>query len=59
MKDLCEARRISISQIQKYLFAIQVNPVLQVLGAPPSKDTTDFSEGTCNYIVLEKKRRIS
>ena len=35
---LCEVRRLSISQIQKYLFPIQVNPVYQVLGTPPLKD---------------------
>lgn len=34
---LCEVRRLSISQIQKYLFPIQVNPVCQVLGTPPLK----------------------
>ena len=48
MENLCEVRRISISQIQKYLFAIQVNPVFQVLGTPPSKDAIDFSKGICN-----------
>ncbi|XP_078350156.1 beclin 1-associated autophagy-related key regulator-like isoform X1 [Oculina patagonica] len=44
MENLCKARRISISQIQKYLFPIQVNPVLQVLGTPPSKDDVDISK---------------
>lgn len=46
MEDLCEARRVNISQIQKYLFLIQVNPVLQELCTPPSRDATDFSKGT-------------
>lgn len=48
MENLCEARKISISQIQKYLFPIQVNPVFQVLGTPPSKDANiDISKGMC------------
>ena len=37
MDKLCEVRRLSTSQIQKYLFPIQVNPVYQVLGTPPTK----------------------
>lgn len=40
-EKLCEARRVSISQIQKYLFAIQVNPVLQELDVPPPRDTEE------------------
>ena len=48
MEKLCEARRTRISQIQKYLFPIQVNPVFQVLGTPPLKDVnTDISKGVC------------
>ena len=38
MEKLCEVRRHRISQIQKYLFPIQVNPIYQVLGTPPMKD---------------------
>lgn len=40
MENLCKARKISISQIQKYLFPIQVNPVFQELGTPPSRDAS-------------------
>ena len=48
MEKLCEARRISISQIQKYLFPIQVNPVFQELGTPLLKDANiDVSKGIC------------
>ena len=47
-EKLCDARRISMSQIQKYLFPIQVNPVFQELGTPPSKDADiDISKGMC------------
>ncbi|KAM7441839.1 autophagy protein 14 [Porites harrisoni] len=38
MEKLCEVRRRRISQIQKYLFPIQVNPIYQVLGTPLVKD---------------------
>ena len=48
MENLCKARKVSISQIQKYLFPIQVNPVFQVLGTPPLKDADiDISKGMC------------
>ena len=48
MENLCKARKISISQIQKYLFPIQVNPVFQELGTPPSRDASiDNSKGLC------------
>lgn len=40
-EKLCEARRVSLSQIQKYLFAIQVNPVLQVVDVPSPRDTAE------------------
>lgn len=38
MDKLCLLRRSSISQIQKYIFPLQVDPVHQVLGTPPLKD---------------------
>ena len=37
MEKLCEVCRLSTSQIKKYLFPIQVNPVNQILGTPPIK----------------------
>ncbi|XP_068730440.1 beclin 1-associated autophagy-related key regulator-like [Montipora capricornis] len=40
MDKLCKVRRYSISQIQKYIFPIEVNPVDQAFGSPPLKDCT-------------------
>ncbi|XP_015747568.1 PREDICTED: beclin 1-associated autophagy-related key regulator-like [Acropora digitifera] len=42
MDKLCLLRRSSISQIQKYIFPLQVDPVHQVLGTPPLKDYDDI-----------------
>lgn len=66
MDRLCKARRLSISQIQKYLFPIQVSPVHQVLGTPPMKDCApEKAQGNfcihlwhCLKLVLQLFNRI-
>lgn len=53
MDRLCKARRLSISQIQKYLFPIQVSPVHQVLGTPPMKDCApEKAQGNYTFVAL-------
>lgn len=53
MEKLCEVRRCRISQIQKYLFPIQVNPIYQVLGTPPMKDNVvEKVQGNCKLTLF-------
>ena len=53
MEKLCEVRRRRISQIQKYLFPIQVIPVYQVLGTPPVKDNVVKKvQGNCKLTLF-------
>ena len=53
MEKLCEVRRRRISQIQKYLFPIQVNPIYQVLGTPPMKDNVvEKVQGNCKLTLF-------
>ena len=53
MEKLCEVRRRRISQLQKYLFPIQVNPIYQVLGTPSVKDNVVKKvQGNCNLTLF-------
>ena len=53
MEKLCEVRRRRISQIQKYLFPIQVNPIYQVLGTPLVKDNVVKKvQGNCKLTLF-------
>ena len=53
MEKLCEVRRRRISQLQKYLFPIQVNPIYQVLGTLPVKDNVVKKvQGNCKLTLF-------
>ena len=53
MENLCKVRRGRISQLQKYLFPIQVNPIYQVLGTPPVKDNVVKKvQGNCKLTLF-------
>ena len=53
MEKLCEVRRRRISQLQKYLFPIQVNPIYQVLGTPAVKDNVVKKvQGNCKLTLF-------
>lgn len=53
MEKLCEVRRHRISQIQKYLFPIEVHPIYQVLGTPPMKDNVvEKVQGNCKLTLF-------
>ena len=53
MEKLCKVRRHRISQIQKYLFPIEVHPIYQALGTPPMKDNVvEKVQGNCKLTLF-------
>ena len=49
-KDMCQARRIKIERIQRYLFPIQVQPVFPVMGTPPTQDAVEMMRGEIKFL---------